>query len=115
MTAAAIPPPFHCDVQPDRDRVIVRLSGDFDLFAAPAVVDTITELLDVGFTRIVVDLRRLSFIDSTGLQSLLTMRARAHERGATFALVHGPHAVERIFEITETTSLFAFEDPRSVR
>ena len=115
MTAAVLPPPFRRDVQPDRDRVIVRLAGELDLVEAPAVATTITELLDVGFQRIIVDLRSVSFIDSAGLRTLLASRGRCHEQGAVLALVRGPRQVERIFELTETASLFAFEDPRTLR
>lgn len=115
MMAAVLPPPFRCDVQPDRDRVIVHLEGELDLLGAPAVADTIADLLDVGFQRIVVDLRSVSFIDSSGLRTLLTSRSRAYERGAALALVRGPQQVERVFELTGTSSLFAFEDARRLR
>ena len=93
----------------------MHLEGELDLLGAPAVADTITDLLDVGFQRIVVDLRLVSFLDSTGLRTLLTSRSRAYERGVALALVRGPRPVERIFELTGTSSLFAFEDARRLR
>jgi len=109
MTAAVLPPPFRCDVQPDRDRVVVRPAGEVDLFEAPVL-----NRLSNGFERIVVDLRLLSFMDSMGVELLLAIRERAHEHGAALALVRGPWQVERLFELTATASLFAFEDPEEV-
>jgi len=115
MTPAVTPFPFRCDVVPDRERVTVRLAGELDLVEAPTVARTLTELLDSGFKRVVVDLRLVSFLDSTGLQTLLGARAHARECDAVLALVRPPRLVQRIFEVTDTTSLFAFDDPRSLR
>jgi anti-sigma B factor antagonist len=115
MTAAVNPSPFRCDVRAERDRVIASLAGELDLTEASTVARTLTELLDTGVKRIVIDLRLVSFIDSTGLQTLLGLRAQAHERDAALALIRGPLHVQRIFEITDTTSLFAFEEPQSLR
>jgi anti-sigma B factor antagonist len=115
MTAAVLPPSFSCDVHPDRDRVIVRLTGELDLAEAPIVAKTIEELLEVGFDRIVIDLRSLSFMDSTGLRMLLDARRTARAGRAELALVRGPREVQRVFEITGTESLFAFRDARTLR
>jgi anti-sigma B factor antagonist len=115
MAATVLPTQFAIDVEPDRDRVIVRLSGELDLVEATRVTEALEELLGVGFARIAVDLRSLSFMDSTGLHALLTSRDAAHACGAQMALVRGPDAVHRIFELTDMASVFVFADPRDLR
>jgi anti-anti-sigma factor len=112
MTATVLPVPFAVDVEPDRDRVIVRLIGELDLVEAPRLAEVLDDLLRVGFKRVAVDLRALSFLDSSGLHALLTAREAAHACGAQLALVRGPGAVHRVFEVTGMTSVFTFEDPR---
>jgi hypothetical protein len=69
MQQSALSPEFFCDVRPDRERVVVRVGGGFDLAVAPHVAATVDELLDAGFARIVIDLRELSFLDSAGVHT----------------------------------------------
>ena len=107
-------PKFACDVRPERDRVIVAPSGEFDLSQAPAVSATLDELVDAGFAHVVVDLRGLSFLDSSGLHTLIGARQTADARGARLSLVAGPPDVHRLFEMTGTEPLFAFDDPDAV-
>lgn len=49
---------------------------------------------------VVVDLRRLAFMDSTGLHTVLRIQRGAHDAGRRFALVRGPDQVQRLFELT---------------
>jgi anti-sigma B factor antagonist len=108
-------PGFLCDVRPDRERVIVAVAGELDVGAAPQVAETIDDLLDVGFKAIVVDLRELSFLDSAGVHALITAENDARQRGSALSVVRGPRHVHRVFELTGTDSLFAFDDGRPIR
>jgi len=110
MQPSAVSPDFLCDVQPDRDRVFVRVAGELDLNAVPHVAATVDDLLAAGFGRVVIDLRGLSFMDSAGVHMLISAHRAAERRGSTIALVRGPRAVHRVFELTATDSLFTFED-----
>jgi anti-sigma B factor antagonist len=112
---SAVLPKFACDVRSDRDRVVVAPSGDFDLAQAPALAATLDELIDAGFANIVVDLRQVCFLDSTGLRTLIVARRTAGARDARLSLVAGPPEVHRIFELTGTEPLFSFDDPGSMR
>ena len=64
--------PFRCEVEPDRATVRVRPVGELDLETVPLVDAELAELWSVGFTRLVVDLRSVTFLDSTGLRMLLS-------------------------------------------
>jgi anti-sigma B factor antagonist len=111
----AIPSPFRCEVSPDRDRVIVRLVGELDLAEAPAVARTLEEILGAGFERLVIDLRDLSFLDSSGLRTLLSAHHAACARNARMSLIVGSSEVRRLLELTAADSLFTIEDPASLR
>src|SRR3954452_10019802 len=111
MQQSTVPAGFLCDVQPDRDGVVVRMIGELDFGAAPQVATAVDELLAAGFARVVIDLRELSFLDSAGVHTLVAAQRSADRRGAALSVVRGPHEVHRVFELTATDSLLAFEDP----
>jgi anti-sigma B factor antagonist len=110
MRQSTVPAGFLYDVQPEGDRVVVRVLGELDFGVAPQVAAAVDELLDVGFTRIVIDLRDLSFLDSAGVHTLVSARRSADRRGSVLSVVRGPREVQRVFELTATGSLLAFED-----
>ena len=56
--------PFRCEVEPDRATVRVRPIGELDLATVPLVGAELAELWSVGFTRLVVDLRAVTFLDT---------------------------------------------------
>ena len=49
---------------------------------------------------IVVDLRRVTFMDSMGLGILVSHRLRARQAGRRLALVQGPQHVQDLFRVT---------------
>jgi stage II sporulation protein AA (anti-sigma F factor antagonist) len=65
----------------------VRLAGEFDLKAAPQVREQLDGLIDSGSQRIVIDLRQVRFLDSSGLGVLLGRYRRISERGGSIYLL----------------------------
>jgi len=49
---------------------------------------------------VVLDLRELTFLDSSGLRLILALQAGVHERGGRLVLVRGPRRVHRVLELT---------------
>jgi anti-sigma B factor antagonist len=49
---------------------------------------------------LVVDLSKLTFLDSTGLRCIVTADERARAEGRRIVIVRGPDAVQRVFAIT---------------
>jgi anti-sigma B factor antagonist len=83
------------------DRTItVVLSGELDLVASPALDRVIGDQADLEVDMVVVDLRLLEFMDSTGLHGVLRIQQGAQELGRRFALIRGPDQVQRLFELT---------------
>jgi anti-anti-sigma factor len=74
----------------ERDgRVVVLPRGELDLATAPDLDALLSERLDAG-QEVIVDLRELGFMDSTGLRTLIAAHTRAGERGGRFAIVRPP-------------------------
>jgi anti-anti-sigma factor len=100
-----------CEVVPDRDVVRVRPVGTLDLATVPVLEEQLAELLSAGFRELIVDLRGLVFMDSTGLRLLLRWDAAARNDGFALGFVPGAPEVQRVFELTSTTDRIAFVDP----
>jgi len=90
--------------------VRVSLVGELDLATVPTLDACLAELREAGFRQLIVDLSRLEFIDSTGLQLLLQYDAEARQDGFSLSLIPGPAVVQRVFEITGTLALLSFID-----
>jgi anti-sigma B factor antagonist len=82
------------------DLVTVLLSGDLDA-ATISQVESALEVLDEKIApTVVVDLRCLKFIDSSGLRLLLLTDDRLRRMGRRLTLVPGPEAVLKVFRVT---------------
>jgi anti-sigma B factor antagonist len=93
--------------------VIVAVAGELDLCTG----SLLDEQLDraIGPLRVVVDLRGLQFMDSTGIKALLRADRRLREVGGRLVVVPGPRAVHKLFELTGLDGSLDFaEDPESV-
>ena len=87
-----------------RDDLVV-LRGDLDM---DTVGDLSSKLDDVRGT-IVLDLEGVTFLDSTGLQSLVHAREAARQRGDELILRHPSDAVQRVLELTNMWEVLAIE------
>src|SRR4051794_35365064 len=85
--------------RPDRERVILQVSGELDFAGVGELRAALDELRAVGWTSIVLDLRELTFIDSTGLSLLLEADRATRAAGGAFAIVDGSPTVARLLEI----------------
>jgi len=106
MSSCTLAAPFRADVAIGHDEAIVKLAGELDIDSADALERTVAELHTTGHDRIVVDLSRVEFIDSTGLRVLLGLHRSSEREGRLLGLVRGPRPVHRMFELTATAPLF---------
>ena len=60
-----------------------------------------------------LDLRRLNFLDSTGLRVVASADARARDEGRRLVIVKGPPAVQRVFELTRLDEHFELVEDES--
>jgi anti-anti-sigma factor len=88
---------------------VVALVGDLDLASAGRLEAEVMRARSAGCIRIVLDLRRVDIIDSTGLRVLLSLRNDTKRSGHALLLVPPRPAVRRIFAITGTRGLFDWQ------
>lgn len=80
--------------------VVLSVQGDVDLATAPELEVALERALEGAARRLVVDLRGVSFLDSTGLAVLLRQDQRARDAARHLVVVKGPPQVQKPFEIT---------------
>jgi anti-sigma B factor antagonist len=80
--------------------ITLALSGELDLVSAPALERAVEGQPQPDVELIVLDLRGLDFMDSTGLHAVLRTANATHDAGCRFALIRGPDQVHRLFELT---------------
>lgn len=109
--SSPLPDRFRCELQPEQSAARVSALGALDVASAPLLDARLRELREAGIRRLIVDLSRLDFMDSSGLRLLLTWNADARDDGYAIEVVPGPKAVQRVFEVTGTSSLLRFTEP----
>jgi anti-sigma B factor antagonist len=87
-------------VDADGPTVTVALRGEVDILTVDQVRVALTEALAAHPEEIVVDLRELSFIDSTGLGALVFGFQRARDAGVRFRLAHPSKGVHQILMLS---------------
>ena len=92
----------------------IALTGELDLAGAAALEQELARL-DAQTAAVVLDLRGVGFMDSSGLRVIAVSSERARESGRRLALVPGTDQVMRVFEITRMRERLDFvDDPRDV-
>jgi anti-anti-sigma factor len=85
---------------------VVRLSGDFDLYSCAEVRREGEALLDEADRQVVLDLSGVTFLDSSGLGTLIGLQKHANRLRGHLALSGLTPQVQRIFAITHLADAF---------
>ena len=103
-------PTFDLRVVRDGRSMRIVPSGELDIATTPELEQVLDEAAADGVTEIVLDLRELTFMDSTGLRALAQANSRAGERGVMLSIIRGPRQIERVLEISGLGSLLPLVD-----
>jgi len=101
-TAATGPEPLRLRVEPRGERSVVVAEGELDLETVPAFRRSLSEAEAQGAT-VVVDLRGVTFLDSTAIGELVRGHRRARAAGRRFVVVRGRDT--RIAQVLHTSAV----------
>ncbi len=73
--------------------------GELDIASAGVLEHQLHELRDAGFDHVVLDMRELTFIDSSGIRVVLSEHRFAETSDHEFSLVNVPPVIRRALEV----------------
>lgn len=86
--------------QRENNVTILKLEGDLDVYTSPKLKEKIVTLIDAERPFVVLDLKGLSYMDSTGLGVMAAGLKRVRENDGNMVLVSPRKIIQRILEIT---------------
>jgi len=93
--------PFHLEtVTAGADCALLRVGGEVDLYTAPQIRERVIQLLDDGARHVIVDLREVDFLDSTGLGVLVGSLKRLREQDGSLKVVTAGGRIPQLFRLT---------------
>jgi anti-sigma B factor antagonist len=88
------------------DCAVLRVWGEVDVYTAPRLRERVVKLLGDGVRHVVVDLREVDFLDSTGLGALVGSLKRLREQDGSLKLVTGRERIMQVFRLTGLIRVF---------
>jgi anti-sigma B factor antagonist len=107
---ALMPPPFKIEETLEDNRFRLAVSGELDLATAPELGERIKTLCKAGALCVVIDLRAVRFIDSSGLREIFVAKEECAAHHAEFLVVPPKRAVPRcLFEVAGVEDLMPWD------
>jgi anti-anti-sigma factor len=107
---------FQVEVQSDSGTPVLSVSGELDLASSPMLEEQVERAVAQAPALVIIDLRQLEFMDSTGLSVLIRAHQRAQEQGHRLAIVNGSRQVRRLLSLTGVADrLTIVDDPEQLR
>ena len=96
-------------VTEDRGRSIVALEGEVDLESSPEVRALLLERVGAG-KPVLVDMARVTYIDSSGIASLVEAFQLARKQSSEFGLVRVSDAALRVLQLARLETVFTIHE-----
>lgn len=101
---------FRLEVGSEGSATLIVVHGELDLASGPELEGELARVREQSPMTLIIDLRRLDFMDSTGLSILVRAHQQAAEDGCEFGLVRGTPQVQRLLELTGVSERMAMAD-----
>jgi anti-anti-sigma factor len=91
---------FRVDVRSENGAPMLRISGELDLASSPKLQEELDRATATSPSLIIIDLRDLDFMDSTGLSVLIHAHQQAQQHGHRLGIVNGSRQIRRLLSLT---------------
>ena len=99
-------PPFEIDVRTVPGHNVVTVRGEVDVFTAPRLRQVLFDPVLCSEPRVVIDLDEVTFMDSTGIGTLVAARRWATSRDSVIVLACGGGPALRLLELVSLDKVF---------
>lgn len=89
---------------------VIDVAGEIDLYTAPQFKRALTDTVDDGHCRILVNMKQVSYMDSSGFGTLLGVTKRVRPGGGSVNLIGCNDAIHRMLHITRLSTVFGLYD-----
>ena len=101
---------FDLEIETEGSSALIRIRGDLDLQVVDQVTEALARIESANPVLLVIDLSRLSFMDSSGMGAVAAAHVRALEAGRRFAIVRPPGGVRQAFDRTRLNEVITITD-----
>ncbi len=102
---------FELEITRDYDGPRVAIAGELDAYTAPRLRKLVDLLVDGSALKLVFDLSKTKFIDSTGLGVLVVAARKARDEGMEVVLDSPTRSVFRVLELTGISANIPVRNP----
>jgi len=95
------------------DIVVLDISGEIDLYNAPEIKDTINQLIEDQKYNVIINLEKVSYIDSSGIGALISSLSSLKKYQGGLKIINVYASVRKVFELTKLTSFLEIFDSES--
>jgi anti-sigma B factor antagonist len=85
---------------------LLKVQGELDIYTAPRLKEAVLAALTDGVGSLAIDLSEVEFLDSTGLQVLMSAKKRTAERGGDVYLLGVGGQIRRVFTLLSLERIF---------
>jgi anti-sigma B factor antagonist len=88
---------------------IIDVAGEIDLYNAFRLEDTVCSVMEKKVCAFIFNLKRVKYIDSSGVGALLSINAMLTKNALPFRIVAVPPAVMKVMELTRLVGFLPLE------
>lgn len=96
----------------NNNTLICMLEGEINISSSPELRKAFEAIIQRNEKKVLVDFSGVSYIDSSGLATLIEMFHRLKKIGGSFRLCNMDRKIKNIFEVTKLHKLFAIFENR---
>ncbi len=85
---------------------LIKLEGDLDFHCSPELREELSKLVDRQASKILIDLKKVNYIDSSGLATFVELFQKMKRYGGKLVLFNLTQSVRSVFEIAKLDSIF---------
>ena len=97
---------FKANIEKKDDYLILNLAGDLDVYSEEEFRDFIEDELKDKNLDLVIDIKDLDYLDSTGLGMFMKIYKMYKEKGQKVKIINPKENILKLFKITDLTDIF---------
>ncbi|HNV85692.1 MAG TPA: STAS domain-containing protein [Candidatus Omnitrophota bacterium] len=90
----------------EQNVTVIALQGDLDFHSSPNLRKELEKLIESQAPKIMIDLAKVEYVDSSGLATFVELYQKMKHYGAKFSLFNLSESVQSVFEIAKLNSIF---------